>query len=145
MSFDYLDPNNSDFVDTGRRITWKDDGKRSHWSKLYKPSRDAVQWDIPDFIDDYANIFAFGSRHECFCYVILKITGRTIRSIPDCLEYTPGVTVRVVGQLQPNWEGKTETQKWSGTITTLNSMGEETIQDVNLDRTEDNWTEMLPA
>ena len=79
---DYKEPN---FVATNYKVTWpKEKGEQGidHWSILYKPALACVQWDIPDWVAQYEDIYAIGSRFGVYSYVIVKRTGRKVVEIP---------------------------------------------------------------
>ena len=110
----YNDYKNPDFVATDLKVTWaKEKGEQgiNHWSILYKPTLDCVQWDIPDFEDAYDDIYAIGSRFGVYAYVIVKRTGRKVVEIPHA-DKLWGVRVQLIAGLQSD-----DLQSWSAFVT----------------------------
>jgi hypothetical protein len=61
------DPENADFPMVDLIVTYCVDGDRQ-WSKVYSPSRQAIEWDGAHA----DNNFAIGSVHGCFRYCEIK-------------------------------------------------------------------------
>ena len=71
------DPRHVDFVATGQMLIWRN-GSETMWSKLYKPSAEALGWDKPRTEGEKGEVLAIGSRFGGFSYVVLRVTGRQL-------------------------------------------------------------------
>jgi hypothetical protein len=110
----YQDCKDSNFIATELKVTWpKEQGEQGihHWSILYKPTKECVQWDIPDFVDLYDDIYAIGSRFGVYSYVFIKRTGRKVVEIPHSYRLW-GVRIQLTAGFQSD-----ELQSWSGFVT----------------------------
>jgi len=93
----YTDPKDADFLATGTTLVWRVFGQ-THFSKLYRPSAEALGWDKPNLAGGEA--FAIGSRFGGFCYVTLKTTGRKLTKATGSDLY--GTRAQVTMNIGPN-------------------------------------------
>ena len=70
------------FAPTNKAIVFRANNDSMHWRHLAQPSADVLAWDgVPEELRSECRA-AYIEQHDCFGYVVVKVTGRTSQRIP---------------------------------------------------------------
>jgi hypothetical protein len=115
--YDTNDPGDENFpVVPDMQLAWRDDSGRVHFSLIYRPTDEAARWDLGDEkfnALDRKQLFAIGTSHSAFSYVVLRTVGRKEVRIPTWDVYGLRHRIDFLGNTGEIEEGNSNVVGWT--------------------------------